>query len=108
MACRHAACWTSAPGRGAERMKQNVEECRWIQESISALLDGELPGNEAVAILGRIKRCASEGCGECVRLLDDLKALRHCRQSMEAADCHASPEVLADLRGRLRRFLRRE
>ena len=83
------------------------EECRRMQENLSALLDGELDKEQADAVLKKIKECAESGCRDCTELLEDLKKIECiCRDPQ--AECNPPAEVLHDLRSRLLRTVRGE
>ena len=90
-----------------DESRRKSEECRRVQESLSALLDGELDKEEADAVLKRIEKCAETGCRDCTELLEDLRQIE-CICRDPDAECNPPPEVLHDLRSRLLRMVRGE
>lgn len=86
-------------------MKKPCPECEKIRENVSALFDGELAKGEAEALAKRIHKCAEEGCGECLRLLNDLKKMDRALKS-SAAECRPPDEIVDDLKKRVRELLK--
>jgi len=86
-------------------VKKPCPECEKIRESVSALFDGELAKAKAEALAKRIHKCAEEGCGECLRLLNDLKKMDRALKSF-TADCSPPDVIVDDLRKRVRKILK--
>ena len=86
-------------------MKKPCPECERIKENVSALFDGELAKGEAEALAKRIHKCAEEGCGECLSLLNDLKKM-DCALKCRDNDCCPPAEIVEDLKKRVKKVLK--
>ena len=86
-------------------MKKPCPECERIKENVSALFDGELAKGEAEALAKRIHKCAEEGCGECLSLLNDLKKM-DCALKCADKDCRPPDEVVENLKKRVKKLLK--
>ncbi|HHN46267.1 MAG TPA: hypothetical protein ENN09_02395 [Planctomycetes bacterium] len=86
-------------------MKTPCPDCEKVKENVSALFDGELSAEDAGRLTRRIRKCADEGCGECLSLLEDLKRMNRVMKSPEMC-CKPPGETLDSLKKRVLKALK--